>query len=119
MQDSRLWGIWRSDARRTAREIAARKDIGASSRLKKLFGRLELKYTRTRCYATFDGHMEVLRYKVVAKDSNSVVIVSEPPADSPLGGDPVLTHIHFEGPHYWINLPAGPLREFFRRRTKT
>jgi hypothetical protein len=114
MQDSRIWGTWRSDARRTAREIAAWKDIPPRRRKKlvKLFGKLELRYTRTRCYATLNGQTEVLRYKVVAKDSGSVAIVS----DDPLGGEPLISHVHFDGPHFWINIGNGRLREFFKRQ---
>ena len=115
MQDSRIWGTWRSDAGRAAREIAAWRDIPAQrkKKLAKLFGKLELRYTRTHCYATLNGQTEVLRYKVVAKDNASVAIVS----DGPLGGAPVITHIHFEGRCFWINIGNGRLREFFKRKT--
>jgi|SRR5260221_10874139 len=114
MQDSRIWGTWRSDARRTAREIAARKDIPASRKRKlvSLFGKLELRYTRTRCYATLNGLTEILRYKVVAKNSASVAIVS----DGPLGGRAVISHIHFDDPYFWVNIGNGRLREFFKRQ---
>ncbi|SRR6266567_2092994 len=114
MQDSRIWGSWRSDARRTAREIAARKDIPASRKRKlvSLFGKLELRYTRTRCYATLNGQTKAVRYKVVAKDSTSVAIVS----DDPFGYGPVISHIHFDGPYFWVNIGNGRLREFFKRQ---
>jgi hypothetical protein len=114
MQDPRIWGTWRSDAGRTAREIAAWKDIPAhrSKKLITLFGKLEPRYTRTRCYATLNGQTEVLRYKVVAKDSGSVALVS----DDPIGGRPVASHVHFDGPHFWINIGNGRLREFFKRQ---
>ena len=72
MYDLRLRGVWRSDATRTGREIAARCDIPAGNRkaLRRLFGKLELRYTRTRCYATLNGHTEISTYRVVAKDSS-------------------------------------------------
>ena len=113
MQDSRIWGTWRSDARRTAREIAWN-DIPAHKKKKliSLFGKLELRYTRTRCYATLNGQTEVLHYKVVAKDSDSLAIVS----DDSLGGKPVISHIHFDGPYFWVNIGNGQLREFFKRQ---
>ena len=112
MQDSRLWGTWRSDLRRTSREIDVRNDIpdGKKKRLRKFFGKLELKYTPTRCYAAFDDHTESWRYQVAAKDSTSVAIVSEDPT-----GDSVITHIHFERSYFWINIGTGRLREFFKR----
>ena len=47
MIDSRLLGVWRSDARRTRLELAARRDIPARSRpsLARLFGKMELRFT--------------------------------------------------------------------------
>jgi len=111
--DTRLLGVWRSDARRTGKEIddwkvppAARK-----RKLKALFGKLELRYTRTRCYASLNGCNWVQRYKVLAKGDTSVPIAVEDES----GGNPKIDHIHFEGPHYWINIGNGRLREFFRR----
>lgn len=111
MHDSRLLGTWRSDAKRTARDIHARRDIARlkKARLKRLFGRLELRYTRSRCYATLDGQIEVSRYVVVAKDRSSAAVVM---AD-PVTGEQVISHIHFEGRYYWISL--GPIREYFRK----
>jgi hypothetical protein len=113
MLDSRLIGVWRSDGRRTGRELAARSDIPPRNkkRLRELFGKLELRYTRTRCYATLDGHTENSAYKVVAKDASSVAIVSY---DRWLDAD-VISHIHFEGSHIWIAVGAGLFREFFKR----
>lgn len=53
MKDSRLIGTWRSDGRKTAKEIAARRDLPANKtiKLRRLFGKLELRYTATHCYA--------------------------------------------------------------------
>jgi hypothetical protein len=111
MYDLRLQGTWRSDARRTAREINARRDIAASKkpRLRRLFGKLILRYTKSRCYATLDGETEASPYVVVAKDRSSAALVMA----HPVTGEQVITHIHFEGRCYWISL--GPIREYFRR----
>lgn len=111
MYDSRLLGTWRSDARRTAREIAARRDIAASKKaqLTQLFGKLVLRYTRTRCYATLDGRTEISRYVVVAKDQSSAAVVLM----DPLTREQTITHVHFENRRYWISL--GPFREYFRK----
>jgi hypothetical protein len=112
MYEPRLLGSWRSDAKRTARELAARRDIPAKSKkvLRKLFGRLELRYTRTKCYATLDGNTEALTYTVVARDSDSVAIVT----NDPLTGQ-VVSHIHFTGSHLWVPVGSGMFREFFKR----
>lgn len=112
MTDSRLIGTWKSDARRTAREIAARRDIsaGKKARLRRLFGKLELRYTSSRCYSRFGDRVTVNRYTVVAKDARSVALVMS----NPFAGNRIV-HIHFEGDHYWIILGSGRVREFFRR----
>jgi hypothetical protein len=119
MHDPRLTGTWRSDKRRTTREILARRDIPGGKRrttLLNVFGKLTLRYTRTRCYSTFDGSTDVRPLKVVAKDASSVVVIGS----GPLGDQDVIYHIHFEGPersptppYYWVSL--GGFREYFRR----
>lgn len=112
MRDSRLIGTWRSDSRKTALEIAARRDIasGAKKKLISLFGKLELRYTPSRCYSTLGETTWVNRYVVVAKDSSSVALVTS----NGLGGKEIV-HVHFEGPRYWIVLGSGRAREFFKR----
>jgi len=113
MQDLRLQGTWRSDARRTAREIDAWNDIPAQrkSKLKKLFGKLQLRFTRTLCHTTLNGSTWARRYKVVAKDRVSLAILIVDQTER----DPMISHIHFEGTRFWIKIGNGKLREFFRR----
>jgi hypothetical protein len=112
MYDSRLIGTWRSDARKTFLEIAARRDIPASkkSKLRRLFGKLELRYTRTHCHARLGNSVTVTRYTIVAKDASSVAIVSE----NQLDGRQIV-QIHFERDSFWIFLGSGRMREFFTR----
>lgn len=112
MRDQRLLGTWRSDRRRTARDINARSDIPKNKRaqLIAIFGHLSLRYTSTRCYSSFRGHTESCAYKVVAKNADGVLVVR--PGDS-LTGDDSLQHVRFEGRHYWVSL--GAFREYFRR----
>jgi hypothetical protein len=112
MHDLRLIGTWRSDARRTSSEIAARRDIPSSkkSTLRRLFGKLELRYSRTHCRSQLGTFVTVNRYTVVAKDSSSVAVVSE----GPIAGKEIF-HIHFEGDYYWVCLGSGRMREFFKR----
>src|ERR1700722_7885836 len=81
MHDFRLIGSWRSDAHKTSLEIAARRDITAAKKKKllRVFGKLELRYTPTRCYSSLNGQISANRYRVVAKDSSSVaLLVSNP-----------------------------------------
>ena len=113
MYDARLLGCWRSDARRTGRDLAARADIPAQqkARLRRLFGKLELRYTRNRCHSTLSGHTESFPYSVVAKDYSSVAIVSH----DALLEQPVISHLHFDGSHMWVAVGTGLFREFFKR----
>jgi len=112
MHDSRLIGTWRSDARKTVREIASRRDmrLAKNKKLASMFGKLELRYTRSRCYSRFEDYESVSAYKVVAKDKYSVVVVSM----NPIAGKTIV-HIHFDGNHYWVPLGSSGLREFFKR----
>jgi hypothetical protein len=107
MLDTRILGQWRSDATRTVRELKARADIPPASkrRLSKLFGKLHLRFTRTRCYWTLNGHTGSAPYKIAAKDVSSLAIVSEEK----------ITHIHFEGARFWILVGTGKFREYFRQ----
>src|ERR1041385_719644 len=117
MFDKRLIGTWRSDKKRTAAEILARRDIRAGkrrTRLMSLFGKLTLRYTQTKCYTTFKGTTEVGPLRIVAKDADGVVLL----AGSPFGD--MIYHIRFEAcpkrempRYYWISL--GEFREYFRR----
>ena len=75
----------------------------------RLFGKLELRYTRTRCHAQLGDFVSVRRYKVIAKDASSVAIVSLNRVPGPK-----IFHIHFEGDHYWICV--GRIREYFKRK---
>lgn len=112
MIDSRLIETWKSDARRTAKEIAARGDISASkkAKLRRFFGKLELRFTRTRCYSRLGDYVSVKRYSVVAKDAwSAAVVISDPLADKQI------VHVHFEDDYYWITLGSGRMREFFKR----
>lgn len=108
MQDSRVIGTWKSDAIRTALEIAARRDIAAPTKVRNLFGKLELRYTQTHCHARFGGETWISRYRVIGKDATSAAILTSSPTFGPR-----IFHIHFEGDHYWICL--GRIREFFKR----
>jgi len=113
MRDDRLLGVWRSDARRTLRDLRARRDISLKTQraIGGIFGKLELRFTRTRCYSSIDGSTSSTPYVVVAMDSSSVATVSR---DLLLGED-TISHMHFEGSRFWIHVGRGLFREFFKR----
>jgi hypothetical protein len=110
MVDPRLLGSWQSDARRTMREVRCRRDIPEKhwKTWRKVFGKLRIRYTPTRGFTDFEGFLTKMRYRVVAKDANSVAIV----ATDDIGMD-YIYHIHFERDHFWFSL--GNIREYFRR----
>ena len=114
MHDRRLLGTWKSDRRRTMREIEARTDFTPKTKkfFDGIFGHLVLRYTRTRCHSTLRDHVTWSRYRVVARDEDGAFVVSSHPDEH---GES-LTHIRFEGENrYWVSL--GSFREFFRRVT--
>src|SRR5438132_8502125 len=116
MIDRRLLGTWKSDARRTMREVRARRDISEARarRLANLFGRLELRFTPTRCSWSLNGDADSRWYKVTARDSSSVTIIMH----NSITDHDDITHVHFVGPHFWINVGTGLFREFFRKVNK-
>ncbi|MET0551882.1 MAG: hypothetical protein ABW221_02520 [Vicinamibacteria bacterium] len=112
MHDRRLLGTWKSDRRRTMREVNARTDFSAKAKdfLGGVFGHLVLRYTRTRCHSTFRGAADWSSYRVVARDAYGLLLVSSHPDER----EERLFHIHFEGEDtYWVS--QGSFREFFRR----
>jgi len=60
MYDPRLVGRWKSDARKTMAEVSARRDISRKSKatLREMFGKLELRMTRSRVYTLFEGRRD-------------------------------------------------------------
>jgi hypothetical protein len=113
MREPRLLGTWKSDRRRTARDIEARADFKPRHKptLIGMFGHLVLRYTPTRCHSTFRGTTTAWRYTVVGRNADGVLVIGH---GADLDGGDALQHIRFEGKdRYWISL--GPFREFFRR----
>jgi hypothetical protein len=112
LYDKRLLGTWQSDAHKSRHEVRSRTDVSekAKKTLIRMFGKLRLRYTRTRCYYEYEGFKGVDTYRVIARDCDSVVVADFDPID----GEEKLQHIHFEGEgkYYWISL--GKVREYFR-----
>ena len=128
MHDKRLIGTWKSDEERTFRDYTFKPSVSQKIRKKfrSIFGEITHTYTRTRVKTD----LGTSRYKVVAKDDFSVVIVgrkfrpatkemAQTIADFPelCGVGREISHIHFEGDDlFWINVwQIGNLREYFRR----
>ncbi len=130
--DRRLLGIWKSDRRKTFQHFTPSPQATSESlaRLKLIFGKLIIRYGKTRYYSEYNGSSDSTRYEVVAKDSSSVVIrefhnnpiASYPGATRDLLLDlfppEKLVQIHFEDKWYWIWAWGHGLREYFRRVAK-
>ena len=112
MYDRRLIGTWKSDTRRTMRDVRARSDISEwrKNKLRKLFGKLQLRYIRNWIHIVFGDRRESDPYTVLGKDSDTVCIESTC-SDT---GESHLQHLHFDGGYYWISL--GQFREWFRKQ---
>ncbi len=114
MIDKRLLGAWKSDLRKTSQEARDRCRIPAAKRkkFKLLFGKLRVRFTRTRAYMEFQGRKWVEPYRVVAKDASSVAILAPGLWDE---DELEIYHIHFEGRYYWIWPAVANFPEYFRR----
>jgi hypothetical protein len=113
MYDSRLVGVWRSDAKRTGRELAARRDIPARNKrgLRRLFWKACASLYAHTMLRNPEWTQESTVYRVVAKNSSSVAIVSY----EPMLNAEVISHLHFDGSHMWMTVGTGLFREFFMR----
>lgn len=114
--ERRLLGTWRSDRRTTFRHLRAR--VGSTPaqvrRFKSLFGRMEVRWTRSRVYSRMssgDADWNWQPYEVIASDSSSVVVRTP---DVTPGEEWRLFQIVFDGDLYWVTAWPG-LPEAFRR----
>ncbi len=114
MIDTRLLGTWESDWRKTAQEARDRCGIPAAKRkkFKLLFGKLRVRFTRTRVYSELEGQKSVTPYRVVAQDARSVAILAPGLLDP---DEQEVYHIHFEGKYYWVWPAPADFPEYFRR----
>lgn len=114
--DRRLLGTWRSDRRRTLKEWRFRRPLSPVRRkaFLKIFGKLQLTYTRKRMRGVLGDHRFARSYEVLACDSDSVAIRYY---DDVLMQEWRIAHIHFEKDHYWVSV--GPNREWFKRVKKS
>ena len=132
--DSRLLGTWKSDRRRTFAEWSWGENVSPKKKekLKSLFGKLLITYTRSRIIWNLPHRKWVnsRRYTILGTDEASVAIVvsGELYIKDPkkydrfnlqtvkeLWSKPEIRQIHFAGNHYWISIGNGKNREFFRR----
>ena len=99
--DRRLIGSWKSDRRRTFEHFKPNATASPKSirKLKSMFGKLIVRYTRRRCHSEYDGTpLDPFHYEVVAADDESVVVRFW----DTIFDREMLQQIHFEGDYYWI-----------------
>ncbi len=114
MIDKRLLGTWKSDLRRTAREARERHLLPEDKirKLKCCFGKLRVRFTRTRIYSDFQGEKTIEPYRIVAKDARSVAILAP---GLILKEEEEIAHIHFEDNYYWVWPELARFPEYFKR----
>ena len=80
--------------------------------LKKLFGKLKVRYTDNMLTTDQEGVTTTAEYRVVGKDKHSVVISTS----SDLSGEQELVQIHFvDSDTYWLLDSSGVMKEYFTR----
>lgn len=113
--DRRLIGTWQSDRRRTFRNFKPNPQSTPQQfrKLKALFGKMRVRWTRTKVYSSSDGiDWTSDRYEIVASDWSSVVVRYR----SPIVDEDVLQQIHFSDGYYYLCLGmGGGLVEWFKR----
>jgi hypothetical protein len=111
LTEPRLVGTWKSDRSRTFLHFRPRRGCSPASlrKLKELFGKLNVQWTRRRCRTNIDGSIWSSSYKVLARDETSVVIEF----NEPMFPGHRLHQIHFDENHYYIVL--GNITEWFRK----
>ena len=111
--DRRLLGTWRSDKRQTFKEWLWRPGTpaGRKRKLKNLFGKLKVRFTRQRIQMTLPGWKYVGPYEVLGSDSDSVAIQYW----DTLLEIPRIHHLHFVKRWYWVTFGNGRYREWFKR----
>ena len=112
--DRRLIGTWRSDRRRTLRELRFRPGIPRKKQktLRGIFGKLQVTYTRNRVRYVLDEYRATRPCEILASDSLSVAIRFH----DEITGEWCIQHIHFDPrdpDRYWVSF--GWNREWFRR----
>lgn len=128
--DPRLLGTWKSDKRQTFADWNWKKHTppGKKARLKSLFGKLTLTFTRNAVISSLP-HREwqsCRNYSILARDETSVAIVefgwelkkSHKDSDPELKdffSKPAIKHIHFDKNYIWFSIGNGRNREFFRK----
>ena len=128
--DRRLLGTWKSDSRQTMKEWTwtKRPSVAKRRKLRAIFGKLEITYTRTKIISKLRNWETWRSYAVLGTDETSVAIrvLGDLRIKNAQRYDPVyldllkehwsnseIWHIHFARNCYWISL--GKNREFFRR----
>jgi hypothetical protein len=109
--DRRLLGTWRSDRRLTFKHYTPppKMTLKGLRFFKSIFGELTVRWGTHRVYTNYEGAKRNDPYKVIARDSVSVVVE----CFHPLFGEERLIQIFFEDDHYYFW--TGNMREFFRR----
>jgi hypothetical protein len=111
--DRRLLGRWKSDRRRTFRNLALPEATpGGLRKLKAIFGHMIVTWRPRTVTTEFQGSVDTQHYEVIARDELSVVVRIQDEYSWLLGE---LRQIYFDEDHYRLCTGVLPIVEFFRK----
>ena len=93
-----LLGTWRSDKKRTLDDFSPylkQKDLGKKRKISRIFGKLEMKWTRLYVATDFEGDRSRYRYRVVDESQETLIIRMDDSEEWSLGEDTIFMLIQF------------------------
>jgi hypothetical protein len=108
--ETRHLGPWRSDKERTLQHWRYLKEPSPETRqrFENIWGRLTIRFTRTRIQSEYDGEKKSTPYSVVGSDHHTVVIALHEDEGTSF------QQLHFEDDAYYV-VVGGYNFEFFMR----
>jgi hypothetical protein len=110
--DSRLIGIWKSEADATIQEMRKTRPVTDQQELglRKIFGHMTITFTKSSYSTELNGVVQSEKYTVVLKDSDSVIIKVK----TALTGQIEQIRIQFvDRGTYWVEMSG--IRKCFKR----
>lgn len=109
--DRRLLGTWKSDKERTVRDWVYPKRLATQKRkrIEDIFGKLTLRFTRSRIHVTYDEDSWTHDYRILAADNYSVVIEVD------YAEDAELEHWRFDSDGCMYKSVSGQNTEYFSK----
>ncbi len=114
VHDDRLIGTWISDKEKTLCVMEKSRNLTEKQRnwFEQNLGKLRIKYTKDNVTIWFDDEPMTEKLKIIATDSDSVVLLGNDPFDE----EAKLVMVTFEdNDNYWVYSDLGNYVEYFKR----